>query len=115
MENSCYPYNSRLLGSTEVSLAEVIYKGTDKVDKPLEGRLAEPKSVSLLLYMKLYPFGTAASHTCWGGSFTCKSIVHPSKHINFNYYTAPVSKYRAQWSTAIIYVLTVITNREYIS
>ena len=53
MANSCYPY-SRLLGSTEVSLAEVIYKGTDKVDKPLEGRLAEPKSVSVLLYISIW-------------------------------------------------------------
>ena len=64
MANSCYPYNSRLLGSTEVSLAEVIYKGTDKVDKPLEGRLAEPKSVSLLLYMELY---IQLHHTRAGG------------------------------------------------
>ena len=50
MANSCY-LSSRLLGSTEVSLAEVIYKGTVNVDKPLEGRLAEPESVSVQLYM----------------------------------------------------------------
>ena len=50
MANSCY-LCSRLLGSTEVSLAEVIYKGTVNVDKPLEGRLAEPKNVSVQLYM----------------------------------------------------------------
>lgn len=50
MANSCY-LCSRLLGSTEVSLAEVIYKGTVNVVKPLEGRLAEPKNVSVQLYM----------------------------------------------------------------
>lgn len=51
MANSCYLY-SRLLGSTDVSLAEVIHAGTVNVDKPLEGRLAKPvpKSVSVPLY-----------------------------------------------------------------